>query len=514
MKNGIYLLDVDAWTGAAVETLRLSTKTIATKPTDTPANTVYAGRISDAGQLERSLFADGGITGAPSASSGAIEFVNTDGRLDPWLGYGFDGRPFTLRYLADAKLPISSASLVMRGTCLRVEATDAMRVLRLQIRDRLARFQTPLLTARYAGTTTSAGATAEGDADQKDQIKPRVFGAVQNIAPRFVNRFNLVYQVSAGAVSSIVVYDGAVPLNFAGDYPTLAVMVDAAVPSGAFATCLAAGLFRLGGSPVFTVTADAVEGATAADRTAARIVGRMLDLFGVTTAERVAASFTALDAFNSAEVGVFIEDESSALDLMGAVLNSVGGGLLPSADGAVELFSFAEPVGPPVTTYTRRDLLSSGSSLALIGAPSGEGEGIPAWSVVVNHARVWQTMSSGDVAGAVTTERRDYLAKAYRQATAQNPATRTARLLASEITIDTLLTSPAAAAVEASRRLGLFGVRRDRFVFPVDISRAVEIGAVVRLQMRRFGYDGGKLFRVIGRTDDFSERTAALTLWG
>lgn len=512
--TGIYLLDVDAWTGAAVETLRLSTKTLATRPSDTPANVIYDGRISDAGQLDRSLFQDGAISGAPSSSAGAIEFVNADGRLDAWLGFGFDGRAFTLRHLADEALPISSAALIMRGTCARIEASDATRIMRLQIRDRLAALDTPLLTARYAGTTTTSGATAEGDIDQKDQIKPRIFGSVFNVAPAFVNRFNLIYQVSAGAVAVITVYDGAVPLAFAGDYPTLAVLVSAAIAPGQFGTCRNAGLFRLGGSPAFTVTADVVEGATAADRSAARIVGRMLDLVGIAPGDRNATSFNVVHAFNSAEIGILVDGDGSALTAIGQVLNSVGAGLLPNASGVLELFAFPAPSGVPVATYTRRDLLASGSSLALVGGPAGDGEGVPAWSVVLNHSRVWQTMNSGSVAGSVSTERKDYLAKSYRQATAQNGVTKIAHLLASEITVDTLLTSDTAAAAEAVRRLGLYGVRRNRWAFPVPIDRAVEIGSVVKVQMRRFGYDGGKLFRVIGRTDDFSERVATLALWG
>lgn len=511
---GIYLLDVETWTGSTVETLRLSTRTLVTRPSDAPANTVYDGRITDAGQLDRSLFADGGISGAPSSSSGAIEFSNADGRLDPWLGYGFDGRPFTLRYLSDPKLPLASAALVMRGSCARIEAPDATKVIRLQIRDRLAALSVPLLTARYAGTTTSAGATAEGDVDLKDQLKPRVFGSVFSIAPKLVNRFNLIYQASGGPVASIVAYDGAVPLAFSGDYPTLAALVAATVAPGAYATCRSAGLFRLGGAAVFSITADVVEGATAADRSAARVIGRMLDLLGPAAADRDLASFAALHSFNAAEVGIFVDGDATALDLIGQVLNSIGAGLLPGVAGTLELFAFAAPAGPPVATYTRRELLDTGASLALVGGPSGDGEGIPAWSVVLNHSRVWQVMASGDVAGVVAAERKAYLASAWRQATAQAPATKSAHLLASEITIDSLLTSQAAAQAEAARRLSLYGVRRDRWAFPVPIDRAAPIGSVVGVKMRRFGYDGGKLFRVIGRTDDFNRRTATLTLWG
>jgi hypothetical protein len=88
-----YLLEADAWTGSGVETLRMATHTVVTGPTETPPNTVYEGRLSDAGSITRTLVS-GGTLGRASVSYGFLELANASGALDGWYDYGFDGRAF------------------------------------------------------------------------------------------------------------------------------------------------------------------------------------------------------------------------------------------------------------------------------------------------------------------------------------------------------------------------------------------------------------------------------------
>src|SRR5215207_1082311 len=212
-----YLLEVDAWTGSGVETLRLATHTKSTTPTDTPASTVYKGRIADVGQFSRNLFSSGGTFGQASVNYGYVELSNADGALDPWLNYGFDGRAFVLRTLDNADALVSGAQIVFRGTVSGIDSSDAFRVLRLRIVDRLAELDVPIQSLRYAGTTTSAGNSAEGTADLKGQLKPIVFGSVFSAPGKVANAFNLIWQFSTRACASIIVYDGGVGLINDGD---------------------------------------------------------------------------------------------------------------------------------------------------------------------------------------------------------------------------------------------------------------------------------------------------------
>lgn len=516
-----YLLEADAWTGAAVETLRLATHTIVTSPRDTPPDTIYAGRISDAGSISRSLASGGGL-GRASVSYGFLELSAADGAYDPWLDYGFDGRPFVLRRLMQKGLPVGAAPVLFRGTLAGMDSSDATRVLRLKVRDRLAELAVPLLTERYAGTTVAgvvsasptASDLAEGDTDLKGQLKGGIWGRVTSVPGKWANKFNLLVQFCANPVTSITVYDGGAPLTYRGDYPVISSLLNATLVPGEYATCLAKGIARLGGSPAFTVTADVVEGATLADRSAARVAARMLDALGIAATDRDAASFDAAHAFNPAEVGIFLDGDTTGVEAIGQALDSIGAALVPSAQGVFQAIGLDEPGGAPAGTLTERDLVQGGST-ALGVSPGQENESVPAWSVEVAYGRVYQTLTAGQVAGSLDLDRKTYLAEGSRKATTQDSSVKARHPLATELKVDSVLVNAADAQAEAARRLALYSVRRDRLSWPVSIDRApYDLGQVVTVDVRRFGYAGGKPFRVIGREDDFSKRLATLTLWG
>jgi hypothetical protein len=512
-----YLLDADAWTGSAVQTLHVGSHTYVTRPTDTPADTIYDGRIVDAGQMTRSMGVADGTHG--SVSYGYLELAASDGELDPWLRYGFDGRAFTLRAVGRHRA-LSTSTVLFKGSFAGLDASDTINGIRLRIRDRLAALDVPLLTERYAGTTISGSdgiPLAEGDETLQDQIKPRIWGKVTNVSGRVVNRFRLLWQFSSLPVAAIAVYDGAAALTLAGDYPTLAALVAATISPGFYGTCLTAGIVRLGGSPVFAVTADVTEGDTASLRSAGQVVIRMLTAIGIPTADRDAATFTALDAFNAAEVGIYLDSETSALTAIQQVLDSIGGSILPTRLGVFQVFGFAVPSGTPVLTLTERDLVSGGAFGLSFSAQSSS-DGLPVWGVNLTYGRVYRTMEASEMAGSVPLARRTYLGDATRTATAQNASVKTSHPLATEMSVDTLLTQQADAQAEATRRLALFSVQRDQITFPVTLDRpeviSLDLGQVVAVDFTRFGFTGGKLFRVIGREDDYSRHRASLTLWG
>lgn len=279
----LHALEVDAWTGAAVETLRVATKTFVTAA---PGNLEYLGVISDLGAFDRSIFDGGGTLGNPSSSLGSIVLNNVDGDLDGWLNFGFDGRAYRLYELPEGSTSLNGARVLASGLLAGIDTSDALYTLRLRLRDARAALETPLLTARYAGTTTDGTIqTFEGDETLKDQIKPRVFGAVTNMLPRQANRFLNVWQVHDGPVAAITPYDGGVALTIAGDYPTPSAMLAANIAGGAtqrVATCLAAGLFRLDDAAELQITADVVANADAAQRRPGAVVGQMLALMGAT----------------------------------------------------------------------------------------------------------------------------------------------------------------------------------------------------------------------------------------
>lgn len=513
MSDSILLLEIDAWNGASITTLRFGSHTIVTRASDTPANTKYLGRIADAGRMQRAIYDGGGVLGAPHVASGAIILDNQDGALDYLYGYGFDGRAFRLLELPGRSVSLASATTLMSGVLDGIDSGNAWSEIRVRIRDARSVIDKALLTERYAGTSVAINIGVEGEADLKGKIKPRVFGAAPNIAPVLVNQYGLIYQVSVSGVSSIVVYDGGLPLDNVGDYASLSALEAATIPRGSYGTCLALGLFKLGGSAVFDVTADVVEGATLSERSAAKIARRILSIVDIGSLTIDEASFTQLHSDNPAEVGVFVESDESALTVIGNVLQSIGAALIPTDDGALQVIRIVAPTGTPIKTYTLRDLIGEGS-IALGKGPTQEGDGVPAWSVVVNWGRVWQTQQSGQLAD-VSDARETYLATQTRQAVAQDAAIKNAHPSAAEITVDTLLTTQADAEAEAARRFAMHSVRRDYPTIVVPRNRGnVALGAIVEMKVPRFGYSVGKTFIVVGRNDDFNNQTIELSLWG
>ena len=86
------------------------------------------------------------------------------------------------------------------------------------------------------------------------------------------------------------------------------------------------------------------------------------------------------------------------------------------------------------------------------------------------------------------------------------------------MTGSTYLVDATAAATEAARRLGLYKATRSMYAVRARLDSSalsqVELGAVVRLQLNRFGMSTGQDFRVIGFTADYRLSVLELTLWG
>lgn len=88
--------------------------------------------------------------------------------------------------------------------------------------------------------------------------RPRVFGRCLNVEALPLDEPNLIYGVSAHSITQIdVVRDGGIALCIDGDESNRAALMLAEITAGHVRTCLAEGLLRFGGPPVFPVTVDA-----------------------------------------------------------------------------------------------------------------------------------------------------------------------------------------------------------------------------------------------------------------
>lgn len=531
-----FLVEIGTHDGSSEGKLFYSTEGYQAKPSDIYPNQFYDARLPSAGSIERHMFSggdglSGGTTsGTSSVGVGSITINNgapydTDEYVDDIRALSV--RDVTIKRVVNSTDPLSSATTLFVGRASQIDSTRALENINISIHDRLQDLNKPLLVSRYAGTSTSTGMGIEGEADLKDKIKPKLWGRRNNIPVIAVNVYDLMYQISDGAIYAVsAVYDGGIALTNVGNYGNVAALRSASVLPGQYATCVALGIIKLGGQAFGDVTCDATEGATLSDRTAGQIVDRMLawlqDVYPDVTVSLETGTVAALDALNDAECGIYIPDEQDALQAISSVLNSIGGWILPVSanDSDFQVGRFDLPGGAAVASFDIDD--NVGGTPDLVGTSDG-GSGIPVYKVIVNYDRIGVVQSGNQLFGDVSTERRSYLGDEWRQAVEEDLSVLTQYPNASTLTINSALLSQTDAAAEASRLLAIHSVRNEIVRMKLDYDDALDcdIGAVVELRSRhgRLGLGtsigAGRKYRVIGRVDDLSPGpTITLDMWG
>lgn len=510
-----WLVEIGAHTGSAVNVLRYSVGGYTTRPTDGPANMLYADRVTSLGRFVSHLFGRGRTIGLAEVSMAEVVLANVDRRLDEILDQGVDGRTMSLRRLRGPREAFSSAELVLQATAEQIDRGAALTEVRLRFYDRRRLIDKPIQTNRYGGTVNGTSNSADGSADLKGQLKPLIFGRVLNMAPVLANPYDLILQVNDGPVSAIALYDGGAALGNAGDFGTLAALRAADISPGRYGTCLALGLCRPGGAingrPGHIWTADVTEGATVGQRSAGPIVQRMLARMGVTAGDIAAPSFAALASAAPQEVGICITNETSGLTVMRQVLDSVGGAIVPTRLGQFAVYQFAAPAAPSVVLLPS-DILTEVATIVVAANPDTDGN-LPASAVRLSWGRNWSPVSDSEIA-ICAASRAPFLKQEWRDVVASNAAVLTKHMLAPELAFETLLLSEADAQAEAARRLGLYGQTRLVVSFSVDRVLAETLPLNATVQMAPIGAGLDRPMVVIGREENFGDETVELTLWG
>jgi len=512
----VWLVEVTGYTAAAVSTVyRYATGPYITTAADTPASTWYDERVIDPGTISRQIFAGGVSGGQPNPRSetgyGAIALANLDGALDAV----FDSASISFRERQVRVLRVrqgaaySTAVLVLSAVVSQIEMS-ADRVT-IGIKDRTYELDSPHLTATYGGTN-ALPAGVDGVADLAGKVKPLALGSVAKIEPPCCNTSRLIYQVSTAAIQSGTVYDGGVALTAGANYADQAAMEATAPAAGQVRWWLAGGMFRLGSSPVYTITADVVAD-TAPNSTAAQLIKRLALERGIASGDVNAADVTALDTANSAVLGLWVNDSSSTTDLLDRLAASVGAWWGFDRAGVLRMARFDAPSG------TSAAMLATWNVSAVERVANGED--VPTTTVRLRHSRYHRTQSPTELAGAVTDAQVSDLAQEWRTSSATttlspNPHKRT---LTAER--DTALTQASDAATEATRVLGLVSTaRRTHIARDAQLDdaalQAVDLGAVVALRWPRYGFDNstGTLRRVLAIHYSLARGACDLTLWG
>ena len=189
------LVEVEAYdsVSSSIKKFYLSTMNFITKPTDTPANQIYMNLLDGSPFFSRDLGSE--LYGKVVSGYGDIMVDNSDGALDDWIYYGWDGRPITMR-LGNSLWNYNDFVIILQGTVESI-TIETDNQIKLGIRDR-----TILLDTKIQKKLLTAPSPSE------DKEVPLCYGLVYNISPVLIDPPNLIYQVHDGAIEQIVnVYD-------------------------------------------------------------------------------------------------------------------------------------------------------------------------------------------------------------------------------------------------------------------------------------------------------------------
>lgn len=468
------------------------------------AGDFYVPRMENPATFSRSM---SGLSGRTGQSWGELTLLNPDNAIAALGEDFFDGRTLTLKW-GDRDGSYASFTTILTAT-IETIGIEKDRI-SFRLRDKAVTLEQPFATAKYAGDN-ALPLGIEGTADDiKGQTKPRLFGRVALMTPVLVNASKLIYQCNAGAVDAIVnAFDGGAYLTKATDYNSLSDLYSFDPPAGQWRAYPPLGLIRLGSTPINTLSICVVEKWDHTQISAAGLIQRILTEKGLTSADWVAADFTALNQKNAASLGIVVEGDETTASLLDRICASVGAWWGFDALGKFRIARFDAPTGSPVATLTD-DLI--------IDAERQPEAQLPFWSVKMKADINYAVQDKNGLAGVVTEARAAWLKEPAREQEAVNATVKTTRLLAEETTFDSSLNGISIAQAEAARRLNLYAVRRDvvnlTLANPHQYYTTLDLGAVINLASTRLGYGTGRLMTITSVGVDYQQNTIDLTCWG
>jgi len=262
-----------------------------------------------------------------------------------------------------------------------------------------------------------------------------------------------------------------------------------------FAKDLTAGTFYLLASPAGTVTAD-VQGSTlfgSWSGAAANIVRYIVQTYGGFDSSRInLTSIDALNALNNSAVGFYAALEpSNVLDVLDALVDSVGGWFAFDRDGLFTVGRFAAPEGDA-------SLIELDEHDIVRGSASRQRFGDVLYRVTVGYRPNWTVQNEGELAGSVPVDVRANYTLPQRVTNAvESTPVQQKHTLAKEQRFDTLLYDESAADSERNRRFSLYSKLRNVYTFTAKLRPyEVELGNVLTVEMERLNLAGGRQGRV------------------
>lgn len=488
-----------------------------TLPTDTPADIYVPGLLGGSFNYEISLFGGADPTTPGTATIGLLDLHDASGLKDDLLPLGWDGAPILLRR-GDPEALFATYATVAKLTAAGLRYS--MRQKQIVLRDLAWTLQQAELHGhRYAGT-----GGIEGDARLTGIIKPYCIGVCRNIPPTLIVATLLIYQVSCSSVLAIdAVYDGRVPIAFGTvDYATYAELAAATVAPATYATCNALGLFRLGSSPVFIVTAD-VRGdndtiaGLSYPHTRAQVARRIATgrgLIRLSDPQQIdGTAYAELEQRQTETVGYFWNEEITKAAALTEVMAGCLGWWTMRLDGRLAIGQLEDPAG--TSAHLTLSYPADGNTTeSRLDEPVMQDSAPPRRTTLMGWARNYTRMSADQIAGSVSQFESAIYQADTRFTTSDDLWVAAGYPTAQVVSVNGGFDEEAAAQREGDRQSRLLRTRREAFEIPAVIDPFADVvGRVISIaNCGRIGLGSSRNFFCFGVSVNANQKPV-LRLW-
>lgn len=487
-------------------------------PTDSGGVKVYPPLLGEAFAVDRRMNLDPAQPGV-AAAWGTVQLSNATDNFDAIAGsWNSDGRNVKVYYgtkTYDATRGIfvdpSNTTLTLAFTGVATPWFLTESLLNVPIRDATYWIERLLQTTLYAGT-----GGLEGPATLTNVPKPKARGGtagnpIKNVTPTLVDPTNRIYQYNDAAGTVVTLYEGAnvYTPDPAGDTTSL---IGAAVAAGQYRTDNSRGLFKLGSTPLQTITADVTGAFPAAGAISnpVSIVRYMLaEDMVLPSANMDVSSFTAGATAFPYTAGVYFGSDEvlDGATALARVLVGFGGSLIPTRTGLLRFVGLrALPItASPVVTFSPANVVT----LIPQNLPSTLDPPPFRYRVGYNHNYTIQTT----FLLAATLAQQQFVQKAdsYSSSSSSTVLTAYRRPNDPQPLVGCLLSSADAQTVADA--LGVLWFTRRRLyaaTVPLSVGLVREFGDVVNVVWPMDDLASGKLGQIVG--EQFRTQDATVTL--
>lgn len=505
-----------SWQGAAPRIWPAATIGRSSRPEDTPANTYVPAKFDLAGfNYSMELFGGADPTSAGSNTVGVLNISDPDAELDGLLRLGWDGAPLQI-LRGDPDDLFANWSVVANVTAAGILNDTRQKEIQLRDLGRLLN-AAPLHDQRYDGT-----GGLDGDAEIAGKVKPYAVGPSFNVTPVLMVAADLIYQVSCTPVQSIVAKDGGNALTYDGDNPDFATLQAAVIAAGHYRTCLALGLYRMGGKPLLIATADLVgdnESLYGHGRpvTRGQIARRIVTGRGSVRLDDIddldGAAFLAMDFKQPAPCGFYWDSETTK----GAALSRVMAGCLGfwfvRWNGTLAIGQAEDPAA--MTPYLSLSFPGPRAADVRVGEPEMTDYKVPRRQTLIGYRRNYTVLQTNQVAGVLDLTSSAALQQETQFASSRDAWNSSVYPTGPIVEVpDSGFVFQADAQLEADRAQGLMSTGRERFSLPAVLDPLGDYaGRPIRLtNVNRMGMGAAKNLLCVGMNAQGPQ--VKLELWG